>query len=103
MNPKNTGHIKQYPKHQWDNLPEATKAKRIKALNTLKSSSSVLGPGEPDYYTSRSGDTEVLKRAQLLGKKPKQSKGAKRERVRAVPRGLGTDNEEEPVFGDSDN
>ena len=69
-------------------MSDKAKTARIKQLNTVKDKQTEQ---EDAYWVSKTGETDVVKRANLVGKKPSQRKGAKSERTRKTPVSLLTD------------
>ena len=86
---KTAKHIKTYSVEQWKDMNDKTRKDRLRKLNTVRMSEEHM-EGVQEYYVSKSGDTDVLKRGTLLGKKPSQKKGSKRERT-GKPKGILSD------------
>ena len=65
----------------WEELSDKARQARFKALNTVKTKEGKADDQEA-YWTSKSGNTDVFKRGNLLAKKPSQARGSKGERTR---------------------
>ena len=88
MSKRNTAHIRQCTPEGWEELSDKAKAARIKQLNTVKDKTTEV---EEEYWVSKTGDTDIVKRVNKIGKKPSQRKGARSERTRKTPTSLLTD------------